>query len=181
MCLSQLQSCPMAASCIFTLQVATFPRGLGAFGGFFDSLIATLNINDLQSDQFQPHFFFFQIWSHEPVYDYFFVPCALTYQHCVTEESVHQTDQWQGPGRGCCTVEHKITCEKNRSVSLTNHSWLLVINRTQTSLSRGNVHCMTHPTDWTDTNEAHRTPQVSGLIITRRLWLLQSLWVFFLE
>lgn len=59
MCLSQLQSCPMAASCIFTLQVATFPRGLGAFGGFFDSLIATLNINDLQSDQFQPHFFFF--------------------------------------------------------------------------------------------------------------------------
>lgn len=181
MCLSQLQSCPMAASCIFTLQVATFP---GDWEPSEDSLIRWLQhwtsmICNLIS--FSHIFFFFQIWSHEPVYDYFFVPCALTYQHCVTEESVHQTGQWQGPGRGCCTVEHKITCEKNRSVSLTNHSWLLVINRTQTSLSRGNVHCMTHPTDWTDTNEAHRTPQVSGLIITRRLWLLQSLWVFFLE
>lgn len=61
-------------SCIFT--PGTFPRGLGAFGGFFDSLIATLNINDLQSDQFQPHFFFFKSEAMNPFIIFFCSLCS---------------------------------------------------------------------------------------------------------
>ena len=58
MCLSQLQSYPMAASCIFT--PGAFPRGLGAFGGFFDSLIATLKHQ------------WFVIWSVSATFFFFF-------------------------------------------------------------------------------------------------------------